>query len=318
MNVRNRHAFRLSLPVLIAVTLGACGGSGGGGASSGATIHLADPGPTVFTVNGEPVPQKLLDALARRNNWDLSKPELRDRAVKELTNYMITAQAAHTEKFDTDPNFIAAIELNRLQGLATAAMAEFQRRGEVDDSVLHAEYDKQITKAGSAEYDFGNIVFASQAEAAKAITELKPGKSFNDLIEAHKKDARMGRMFTKIRGAQLPEPVAKALEGMKPGETSKTPVESKFGWHVLQLTAATPYTPPAFDQVKDNLRRSLVKRAGEERMAKLREEAKITYTDPSMAPSATPPKPAMPGGPLAPKPAGPATPAPADAGKPQG
>jgi len=276
-----RHG-RTYLAFVLIAALAGCGS----GPGDDQVIRLADPGPAVETVNGQPVPQKLLDAVARSRNWDLSKPELRERALKELTNYVLAAQIAREQKFTSDPDFAATAELNRLQGLSAATAAEFQKRAQVDDSVLRAEYDKQTAKAGSAEYDFAHIVFATQPEAIKAAGEVVAGKSFDAVLEAHKKDARQARTFTHIRSAQLPEPIAKTLESMKPGETSKIPAETKFGWHVVHLTAVKPYTPPSFDQVKDNLRRSLVKRVGDEQFAKLREGAKITLAEP--APAAAP------------------------------
>ena len=51
---------RTSLAIVLLAALGGCGG----GAGSGEVIQLADGGPAVETVNGVPVPQKLLDAVA--------------------------------------------------------------------------------------------------------------------------------------------------------------------------------------------------------------------------------------------------------------
>ena len=112
-------------------------------------IQLADPGPAVETVNGQPVPQRLLDALARARNWDLSKPEFRERALKELTGLVLVADAARDEKFANDPNFAATVELSRLQGISAASYAEFQKRAQIDESVLRAEYDKQTAKSAA-------------------------------------------------------------------------------------------------------------------------------------------------------------------------
>ena len=87
--------------LLASILLAACNGGAGGGttATSGSgTIQLANPGASVETVNGEAVPQRLLDALAKSRNWDLSNPRLHDRALIELTNFVIAAQAAKDPK----------------------------------------------------------------------------------------------------------------------------------------------------------------------------------------------------------------------------
>jgi peptidyl-prolyl cis-trans isomerase C len=314
MSNKFANGSRLVLAVLSLAVLAGCGRSAG----DGGVVQLADPGPAVETVNGQPVPQRLLDALARARNWDLSKPEFRERALKELTGLVLVAEAARDEKFASDPDFAAAVELSRLQGLSAASFAEFQKRAQVDDTVLRAEYDKQIAKSGGAEYDFSNMVFATEPEAIKAAGEVLAGKPFDQVLEEHKKDARQARSFNHVRVAQMPEPLAQALQSMKPGETTKVPVQTKFGWHVAHLTATTPYSPPPFDQVKDNLRRSLVKRAGDERVTKMREEAKIVLTDPPPPAAPLPPRPA--GNPMRPdlmsRPVPPPQP-PADASKPK-
>lgn len=285
-----KNGGRLAIAVLALAVLAGCGHK----AADDGVIQLADPGPIVETVNGQPVPQSLLDALARVRNWDLSKPEFRERALKELTGLVLVADAARAEKFENDRDFAATVELSRLQGVSAAAYNEFQKRAQIDESVLRAEYDKQTAKTGGTEYDFANIVFATEPEAIKATGEVLGGKSFDQVLEAHKADARQARSFSHIRTAQMPEPLAQALQAMKPGETTKVPVQTKFGWHVVHLNGTTPYAPPPFEQVKDNLRRSLLKRTGEERVNKLREEAKITLTDPPPPIGFVPEKPPAP------------------------
>ena len=135
MNPGFRNGRTLALSLLLPAAMAACSGQKGASAGN-ATIQLADPGPAVETVNGEPVPLRLLDAFARSRNWDLTRPELHDRALKELTNYVVMAQAARDNKLTNDPEFAALAEVSRLQGLSAAANAEFQKQGQVDDATL--------------------------------------------------------------------------------------------------------------------------------------------------------------------------------------
>lgn len=273
MKQSSRQCGTLVLAMLMPLAMTACNGGGAGNAHS--TIQLANPGPAVETVNGEEVPQRLLEAFARARNWDLAKPDLRARALRELTNYVLAAQVARDNKFADDPDFAALVEVNRLQVLASATLAQFQKDGQIDDAALRAEYDKQIGKTAGTDYDFSQIVFRDEAAAAKAAAEVAGGKTFEKVFEAHKKDALQTRSFQHVRAAQMPESLAKAIEAMKAGDVTKTPVQTPLGWHVVHLEAVTPHTPPSFEQVKDSLRRTMLKRAGEDRMMKLRAEAKI-------------------------------------------
>ncbi|HET6545288.1 MAG TPA: peptidyl-prolyl cis-trans isomerase [Rhodanobacteraceae bacterium] len=239
------------------------------------------PGPVVETVNGQAVPQALLDALARGRNLDLSQPDQYAQALKELTEYVLLAEEARRENLAADSAFAAGVELTRLQGVANATLGEFQRAAKIDDRMLKAAYEDQIARSGKVEYDFGQLLFATEAEALKAEAEILSGKPFSEVFDEHGKDARQARAFSGVRKNQLPEPLARALESLQPGQTGKVPVQTKFGWHVVHLTATHPFTPPGFDALKAGIRRTLLTQLAEQRLAKLRDEAKITVHAPA-------------------------------------
>ena len=69
----------------------------------------------------------------------------------------------------------------------------------------------------------------------------------------------------------------KALASLKDGESTKLPVKTEFGYHVVHLDIVNPYTPPPFEQVKEGIRRATQVKIAQERMKKLRESAKIEY-----------------------------------------
>ena len=127
--------------------------------------------PVVETVNGQDVPQVLLDMLARERNLDLAVPEQRARALTELTDYILLSQAASSEAYAKDPAFAAEVEINRLHGNANATLAKFRSSAHVDDSVLHTEYHQQIASAGKSEYDFSQLLFDNEDDALKAAGE---------------------------------------------------------------------------------------------------------------------------------------------------
>jgi peptidyl-prolyl cis-trans isomerase C len=276
-----------ALAILLLPAIAGCDRGTGDDAGSTAvagTIRLADPGPPVEVVNGENVPQRLLDALARSRGWDLSKPQLRERALKELTNYVLVAQAARKENLAGDIDLDALAEVSRLQAVYTAAIAAFEENSAIDDDALHAEYEKQVARIGP-EYGITQIVFASEADAAKVAAEVASGKPFDKVFEAHKKKAVQMRTLAHVRTRQLPQPLADALAGMKAGETSRAPVKTPMGWHVVHVDTVSPHAGPQFENVKESLRRSLAKRASDERMGKLRAEAKITRANEGSAAS---------------------------------
>ena len=49
------------------------------------------------------------------------------------------------------------------------------------------------------------------------------------------------------------KPFADAVVSMKPGEYTHKPVQTQYGWHVIQLVETRDLAPPPFDQVKQRL-----------------------------------------------------------------
>jgi len=274
---RRTAAFAAGASIFAGALLAGCGGH------PDAQARLS--GPSVAHVNGEPVSAKLLDAFGTYRNLDLSKPQLRERALSQITDLVLMEQAARQAGYLNDPEFAAAAELGRLQGISTAAAKLFRQESQIDDATVRAEYERQATNAGQ-EYEFAQLVFATQEEAARAAAEVAAGKSFDQVLEAHRKDASVARQFPKTRSAQLPAPLTAALAALKPGESTKTPLQLPQGWALLRLTSAAAVPPPPFEQVKENIRRMLARRAGDERMAKLRADAKITLGDAAATPPA--------------------------------
>ena len=282
---RQMHVRRALLPALVmaAFALAGCGNQPGTTTASGSkTIQLDNPGPPAETINGEEVPMRLVDAIIHQRSWDPSRQDLRERALKEVTNIVLTAQAAAKEKFTADPDFAAQVELGRLQALSNATAAAFRERGAFDEAAARADYEKRVVAGGKPDYDFTQIVMRTQPEAAKVMADLK-SKPFDKVVEMHQKDALQTRSLKHVRGAQLPESMAKALDGLKPGEVAKEPLQTPLGFVILRLDAITPYTPPPFEQVRDNMKRQAQKKAGEEQLAKIRAEANIVPA-PGMAP----------------------------------
>ena len=173
---RQMHVRRALLPALVmaAFALAGCGNQPGTTTASGSkTIQLDNPGPPAETINGEEVPMRLVDAIIHQRSWDPSRQDLRERALKEVTNIVLTAQAAAKEKFTADPDFAAQVELGRLQALSNATAAAFRERGAFDEAAARADYEKRVVAGGKPDYDFTQIVMRTQPEAAKVMADLK-------------------------------------------------------------------------------------------------------------------------------------------------
>ena len=66
-----------------------------------------------------------------------------------------------------------------------------------------------------------------------------------------------------------------AAPALKPGEITKTPVETEYGWHVIQVEDRRPVQPPPFDSVREQLYNQLSRQVIADQLEKLRAKAKV-------------------------------------------
>jgi peptidyl-prolyl cis-trans isomerase C len=240
------------------------------------TIGLPGGGVEVATIDGEPIPASLLLATANAYRLDVSQPEGRDEAMRRLTDFVVLAHVAEREDFAEDPRFAAQVALARLQGIAEASMHALQERANIDAGAIQATYDRQVKASGSLAWDFTQLLFDDEDAALRAEGDIMAGKPFSEVFDAHRAQASQARTFNAVNPAQVPAELAEALRALKPGETTRLPVHTRYGWHVVHLDATRPFTPPPLAAVEDGIRRSLARGFAETRLAELRENARVT------------------------------------------
>jgi peptidyl-prolyl cis-trans isomerase C len=151
------------------------------------------------------------------------------------------------------------------------------------------------------EYQARHILVSSEEVAKKVIAQLKSGSDFATLakrLSAHKESAQKGGELGWFGPRDMDPQFTNAVALLKKNEFTSTPVQTQFGWHVVQLQNTRDRTPPAFDDVKDRLTQIVVAKKFKTRSDEMLKTAKI---EPPL--SGTP----------APAPAAGATPAPAPA-----
>jgi peptidyl-prolyl cis-trans isomerase C len=71
------------------------------------------------------------------------------------------------------------------------------------------------------------------------------------------------------------KPFADALTKLEKGKYTETPVQTQFGWHVIQLDDVRAQSFPEFDTVKQQLHSRLQEQEVQKYVAGLRSKAKI-------------------------------------------
>jgi len=282
----------LALGALLVLT--ACSKNATGDKPADAAATPAKP--PLVTVNGKAISQELYEdyvkAVAGKPSSELS-PEDRDQIKENLVRIELIAQQAEKDGLTKDPDVANRLELSRLNLLQQAAAQKYLKDRTPSEQDLRAEYESQLAAAPMVEYHARHILLSSEENAQKVIQQLSGGADFAKLaktLSGDKGSAAKGGDLDWFAPGAMVKPFADAVAGLKPNEFTKTPVQSQFGWHVIQLLATRDRTPPTFDAVKDQLQQIVLQKKFKAYSDEMMKTAKIEPPLPGMpAPAAAVP-----------------------------
>lgn len=235
---------------------------------------------TIATVNGKAIPLGLfrrffVDRLRQANAKD--SPEFQNRVFSEFVNILVTAQDAEKEGLDKDKGFEEELELQRLQLLSSYAIQNAAQTRKPSAEELQKAYDERYGKEKRVEYRARHILVGSEEEGKKLIHELDGGADFAELAKAHSlgPTGKDGGELPWFGAGQMVQPFTDATAALKPGEYSKEPVQTQFGWHVILLEETRDSEPPPMENVKAELTAVLQRNELGNYVAELRDKADL-------------------------------------------
>jgi len=316
---------RIVLALAVALAMGGCNQQGGTAASQGAAPAQAKaptaktpaapapkPEEIAATVNGKVIAKSALD-MQRRGPHDAGTD---DKVLDELISRELLRQEAEQQNLLADP--AAAEKLDSMLRIAYSQIAaeHFMKGVNVGEEELKKEYEERTGAMKATEYKARHILVDSEATAKDIIAKLQKGAKFDDLAKKLSKDPGSKTSGGELGwfGAQkMVAPFSAAVAALKNGETTQTPVQTQFGWHVIQREDSREQQPPAFEAVKEQIKMMLQSQKLQQHIADLKGKAKIDKPEPKPQPAAVP---AMPQG-AVPSPAAEAKPAEADKAAPK-
>jgi peptidyl-prolyl cis-trans isomerase C len=264
----------------------------------GATTAAADTSPALATVNGTTITQNFFDfyikAIAGKKASDLT-PEQQSVALDNLIRARLVAQQADKDGVDKTADTQDLLELTRLNVLQQTMEERYLKDKKPTEQELRAEYENQVAALPKLEYHARHILVATEPFAQGVVQSLEKGAKFEDVAKKESMDSSKDNggdlgWFTPDR---MVKPFADAVTSLKPGDYTHKPVQTQYGWHVIQLVDTRPLSPPPFDQVKQRLEQVVQAKKFKSYTDDLISKAKIDRT--SAAPAApaavTPPAP---------------------------
>jgi peptidyl-prolyl cis-trans isomerase C len=245
-------------------------------AFASATALAADP---IAKVNGKPIPMSRAEVLLNHQltQGQPKTPELEKAVKEELVRREVLAQAASAKGLDKKPDVQAQMDLARQGVLIGAYLNDYAKSLKISDEDVKKEYDAIKNALGDKEYKARHILVDKEEEAKEIIAKLKAGQKFEELAKLSKDPGSKdkGGELGWANKASYVAPFADALVKLEKGKYTETPVQSNFGWHVIQLDDVRELKAPPLDEVKPQIIQRLRQQAVEKHILDLRAKAKV-------------------------------------------
>jgi peptidyl-prolyl cis-trans isomerase C len=244
---------RFALPVLLFLAAPVAG------LAQPATANKAAADPLLARVNGHDIKGSQVMALIRRlpeQSREMPMEKLVPVMVDTLINTQLIQEAAANEHLQNDAEVkrrLAAAETD----ITREVYIERLVAKDMTDAKLHSEYERYVkTVPSREEVDAKHILVKSEGEAKQIIAQLERGADFNKLAKDKSIDpagkGSGGDLGWFTRDQMVPE-FANAAFALKKGQFTKTPVKTRFGWHIIKLVDRRAAPPPSFDEIKRDL-----------------------------------------------------------------
>ena len=269
---------RKTIAIALLAGLAGCGGKQEAAAPAAPELFVETPaGAPVVTVDGDVVSEPLLQAWATRRGLDLANPQQRQRAVDGLVDALVLARDALGSNIAQNDEVKATLALARIEALANANVEAFRASAPVTDEQVRKFYDEEAARTGNIELQLQHILFADEASAKSALqVAQQPNADFAQIMAGYESTARQAKQLDWANLSQLPPELGQVAKNLQDGQIAPQPVHTQYGWHVVRRIASRPFTPPAFETIKEGARRELAEQLLRERIKALREKAKVT------------------------------------------
>ena len=231
-------------------------------------------------VNGVAISQAHLELLVKNlvAQGRQDTPEMREALKQQMINRELMVQEAVRRGLDKNADIAARLSFARQDVLSSAFVQEALKASPVSDDAMKREYERIKAQLGAKEYKARHILVAKEAEAREIIALIKQGSNFEKLAAERSMDPG-----SKANGGDLDwgppgryvKPFGDALVKLKKGQTTETPVQTNFGWHVIRLDDERATRIPGYEEAKPQLQQMLQNQAIEKAVNDLRAKAKI-------------------------------------------
>jgi parvulin-like peptidyl-prolyl isomerase len=264
------------------------------------------------------ITQNLMLGVAKQKGVSITDQEVDDR-IKQFREQITSSGTATFDEIVQERLGLPGGDSSEFRQFASFSVAQEKLaatlvtsdtiRQQVTDQVM-AEANKSTMKANVAHILIGvpegadeATTAAAETKAKQVIERLDKGEKFEDLAKELSEDPGSkdnGGLYENVTPGQFVPEFDKAMfEDLQPGETTKTPVKTQFGYHIIRLISRSEGPAMTPEQAQQAITQQIDQQLQQERgqalqklLADEREKAKTdgrlvepTYPDPTPEPA---------------------------------
>lgn len=219
----------------------------------------------VATIAGEALTQAEFEAFLKNVPAEqrayLSNPQARQYYLEQFIAVRLFTKLGEEEKLDETDDFKEIMATIRKDVLSQLAMKSVLSGIEVSDEEIKAYYDanpNQFVKEGKVSAK--HILTDSEEKCTDIFKEIAEGaKSFEDAAKEYSTcpSGQQGGDLGEFGKGQM---VKEFEDAAFSGEIGKVigPVKTQFGYHLIKVEKRTEPETASFDEVKENIRKTLL------------------------------------------------------------
>ncbi len=203
--------------------------------------------------------------------------------VEFLVERHLLAQLANKEGIGESDDYKRRLAAYQAKALRDSYLSQVISK-EVTEEEIQKVYEEEAKKLKETErIRARHILVASEDEAKAVLDKLAKGEKFEALAKQFSLDGSKdyGGDLGYFSAPEMVPAFSKAAFALKKDEVSQ-PIKTDFGWHIIRLEDRKQGAAQPFDQVKSAIRNVLVRQKVQDKLAGLKDLAKVEIVDPDL------------------------------------
>ncbi|GAA3858195.1 peptidylprolyl isomerase [Celeribacter arenosi] len=208
----------------------------------------------IATVNGTEI--TLANVIAARMVLPEQYQTMPDAQLYDgLVNQLVQQELLKQTISEPDESLLTQLQNQERVLMAGAALERIADEA-ISETDLQSAYDARFAEfEPGREYHAAHILLESEEDAIAVIEELKGGADFATLAREKSTgpSGPNGGDLGWFGAGMMVAPFEEAVVAMEPNTFSQTPVQTQFGFHVIQLSETRLAEAPTLDEMRDEL-----------------------------------------------------------------